>query len=152
MAHLPDDELDTVRFLGEYHFTSSLPRWGKLIAWLRQQWYNVAARWADNALAGQQNEFNQAVTRRIKQLDARTVELNEYAARLAERANLLDERANLLDERLAEYLLHTDVDLTQLAKHLSQLTGDIDDLRLVVAATTTVVSNSSDDFADMAGE
>lgn len=42
-------------------FASSIPLIGPLIAFVRQAWYNVAARWQDQLLFEQQNRFNQQV-------------------------------------------------------------------------------------------
>lgn len=42
-------------------FASSIPVIGPLIAFVRQAWYNVAARWQDQLLFEQQNRFNQQV-------------------------------------------------------------------------------------------
>jgi hypothetical protein len=47
--------------VGSQPFTSSIPLIGPLIAFVRQAWYNVAARWQDQLLFEQQNRFNQQV-------------------------------------------------------------------------------------------
>jgi hypothetical protein len=53
--------------LEDLEFESSTPVVGPVIAWLRRSWYNVAARWAVQHLAEQQQAVNRAYLSRIEE-------------------------------------------------------------------------------------
>ena len=80
------EELQTLR---ECPFSSKLPVVGPLIAWLRHQWNQIAARWYVLQLVEQQNAFNKALVELLQ----------EHVS--AERRRLVDWQQEQLDLSLA---------------------------------------------------
>jgi len=68
--------------LREYHFRSSLPVVGQLVAGLRRLWYGVAARWAVRDLIQQQEALNQSQQAINEQLVRSMACLSRELARL----------------------------------------------------------------------
>jgi glycosyltransferase involved in cell wall biosynthesis len=68
--------------LQEYVFSSTIPFFGKLIAWFRNAWNSVATKWYVRPLIDQQTAFNLAVVDQLAQqqqiLDADAVELESW--------------------------------------------------------------------------
>ena len=56
-------------------FRSNMPLLGPLIAWMRDRWNNVAARWYIDGALEQQNAFNESVLAMLEHLDERNVRL-----------------------------------------------------------------------------
>jgi hypothetical protein len=84
-------------------FTSSIPLIGPLIAFVREAWYNVAARWQDQLLFEQQNRFNRQVHEiLVRQQQA----IEELAGQLHERGL----EAGILAEELARLKLKPESD------------------------------------------
>jgi GT2 family glycosyltransferase len=88
-------QLASKAVIEEVPFRSAVPLAGRLVAWLRERWLNVATRWYVRPLLAQQNRFNQEFAGRLLEQAARLhvqhkaqadqlVELAEVAARLAE--------------------------------------------------------------------
>jgi hypothetical protein len=68
------DQLTVSGVLREHRFESHTPVLGSFIVRLRAAWYNVAARWGDQAIINQQVAYNQAVAQRITELDQHIAE------------------------------------------------------------------------------
>ena len=60
----------------ERPFRSQTAVIGPVIAWLRNAWNNVAAKWYVRAVVQQQNEFNRLAVEQLQEVQARFEELN----------------------------------------------------------------------------
>lgn len=101
------DQLTVSGVLREHRFESHTPVLGSFIVRLRAAWYNVAARWGDQAIINQQMAYNQAVAQRIAELD-------QYIAENDQR------------------LIFADRDLTDLNRTVAELTQQVIELRHII--------------------
>lgn len=97
--------------LAEQPFRSHIPLVGRLVAWLRERWADVATRWYVRPMLAQQNQFNQELIGRLQEQIARLQaqeqaqaeqleELAELQAQLQETERRLHEvEARLLAQR-----------------------------------------------------
>jgi hypothetical protein len=99
-------ELRTRAHIRERPFSSQLPVVGRLVAFFRETWNNVAAKWYVRPMLHQQNIFNQMVVQIIQ--DGLTMQ-----------AHRLDEM-NLYVNQLDERLIYGDRDVTQLARKAAE--------------------------------
>lgn len=94
------DRLASNAVIEEVPFHSAVPLAGRLLAWLRERWLNIATRWYVRPMLAQQNRFNQEFAGRLQEQAARLhaqqkaqadqlAELAETAARLEEMERLL---------------------------------------------------------------
>ena len=105
------EQLAAQSVLREHRFESRSAVAGAIIVRLRSVWYNMAARWGDEAIINQQVAFNQAVTQYI------AAEEQRIAALVAEH-----------DQRL----ILADRDLTILSRTVAELTHQVVELRQTV--------------------
>jgi|GEM_PF-2513270 hypothetical protein len=98
------DQLTVKGVLREHRFESHTPVLGPIIVRLRVAWYNVAARWGDQAIISQQMAYNQAVAQHSAELDRQVAEH---------------------DQRL----ILADRDLTNLSRTVVELTQQVIELR-----------------------
>jgi hypothetical protein len=91
--------------LREYRFKSQSPVVGPLIARLRAAWYNMAARWGDEAIINQQTAYNQAVAQQLAELDQRLIladhDLTNLTRTVAELAQQVIELRHVIEEAQA---------------------------------------------------
>jgi SAM-dependent methyltransferase len=59
------DQVEALQQVHEQPFLSTIPLVGRLIAWFRERWNRVAAKWYVRALLQQQNHFNAAVSQAL---------------------------------------------------------------------------------------
>lgn len=97
--------------LREHRFESHTPVVGALIVRLRAAWYNVAARWGDQAIINQQAAYNQIIA----------LHLMEQEQHIAEVIAEQDQR-----------LILSDRDLTNLTRTVAELTQQVSELRHAV--------------------
>jgi hypothetical protein len=102
------DQLAAIGVIHEHRFESHTPGLGIFIVRLRAAWYDVAARWGDQAIINQQVAYNQAVAQYLATQEQRVAEL------VAEH-----------DQRL----IFADRDLTELNRTVTELTQQVIELR-----------------------
>ncbi len=88
--------------LEEYHFHSSTPVLGPMIAWARTLAYNVAARWGVQAVITRQNEINAQLVEVIRQLEVRLIEQDRDLTMLARTLAEIDIRQRHLTKALTQ--------------------------------------------------
>ena len=102
------DELASKWHVEERPFVSHKPFIGPLIAFIREMWNSVSAKWFVRAILQQQNEFNEAVVGAINELDVRICDndrdgtaLAVEIAKVGYRLNRIENQLVALGERLA---------------------------------------------------
>jgi hypothetical protein len=96
------EQLAARSVLREHRFASQARVSGSFTARLRGAWYNVAARWGDQALIDQQTAYNQAAVLCLRQLEERLADLEERHIELERRHVLADQDVVNLTRTVAE--------------------------------------------------
>lgn len=100
------DQLKARSVLHEHQFISRARTIGSCIARLRRAWYNVAARWGDQALIDQQTAYNQTVVACLLRVEERLSQLEAHLTDLEERQALADREAVDLTRTVGELTQH----------------------------------------------
>lgn len=86
---VPTFEADEQHRLKEIEFQSQFPMVGQLVAYIRERWYSVAARWAIRNLMLQQDRINRTHRHFILTLRRELNELAEENSRLSQEISVL---------------------------------------------------------------
>ena len=110
--------------LREHRFESHTPVLGPIIARLRIAWYNVAARWGDQAIIHQQSAYNGSVAQHVAELDRHATEHDQHITEHDQHITEHDQRLILADRDLTD-LAHTVAELTQQVVELRHIVEEL---------------------------
>ncbi len=114
-------DLRSKAHIQERPFVSYTPVVGRFIAWFREQWNSVAAKWYVRPMIQQQNAFNHVLVQMLQELVDIQADLNRE---IYERLDELDQRAIGSDHDItlsARIIAEDGHRLRQLQKRLEQL-------------------------------
>ena len=95
-------ELRAKAHVQERPFVSHAPLIGRFVAFFREKWNSVAAKWYIRPMLHQQNVFNQAVVQTIYEMLEAQADLDRYLELVEERMVSSDRDATLLARKIAE--------------------------------------------------
>ena len=95
-------ELRAKAHVRERPFVSHAPLIGRFIAFFREKWNSIAAKWYVRPMLHQQNIFNQAVVQTIQEMLEAQTDLDRYLELVEERIVSSDRDATLLARKIAE--------------------------------------------------
>ena len=95
-------ELRAKAHVRERPFVSHAPLIGRFIAFFREKWNSIAAKWYVRPMLHQQNIFNQAVVQTIQEMLEAQADLDRYLELVEERIVSSDRDATLLARKIAE--------------------------------------------------
>ena len=95
-------ELQASAHIRERPFVSHVPIVGRFIAFFREKWNSVAAKWYVRPMLHQQNIFNQTVVQTIREVLEAQADLNRYLELIEERMVSSDRDATLMARKVAE--------------------------------------------------
>lgn len=125
-------ELRAKAHVRERPFVSHAPIIGRFIAFFREKWNSIAAKWYVRPMLHQQNIFNQAVVQTIQEMLEAQADLDRYLELVEERIVSSDRDATLLARKIAEgeYRARererqTAEEQAALARHMAELEGTL---------------------------
>jgi hypothetical protein len=95
-------ELQASAHIRERPFVSHVPIVGRFIAFFREKWNSIAAKWYVRPMLHQQNIFNQVVVQTIHEVLEAQADLNRYLELIEERMVSSDRDVTLMARKVAE--------------------------------------------------